>query len=124
MKNYIAQNLQGGGGSSVNKGISNSALGALGNNTGLQFFQQLIPAFIGLAFVAGAIVFFFMLVIGGLQWMTSGGDKAAVEGARGRLTQALIGIVVLFSAFAIIKVIENFFGISILAIDIGPFIIK
>jgi hypothetical protein len=79
---------------------------------------------IGLIFVAGAIIFFFMLLISGIQWITSGGDKTAVEGAKGRLTQALIGIVVLFSAFAIIKLVQGLFGINILSIDIGPLIIK
>jgi len=105
-------------------GITNPALGNLNSNNGLDFFQKLVPAAIGLIFVAGAIIFFFMLLIAGIQMITSGGDKAAVETARGRLTQALIGIVVLFSAFAIIKIIEGIFGISILTLDISPFIIK
>ena len=81
MKKYLAQatnpilkNAGGGGGGA----ISNPALGTLGNNTGLQFFQQLIPSLISLAFIAGAIIFFFMLVLAGIQWVSSGGDKAAV----------------------------------------------
>lgn len=106
--------------------ITNPALGNLDNpgNRGVGFFAQLIPSLIGLAFVAGAIIFFFMLVIGALQWIISGGDKAAVEAARGRISQALVGIIFLFASFVIVKLIENFFGISILTIDIGPFIIK
>lgn len=111
----------GGGGPA---GITNPALGSLSNNTGLSFFQQLIPALIGLAFVVGAIIFFFMIVLSGIQWVSSGGDKGATEAARGRLTQALIGIVILFAAFAIVKVVESVFGINILSIDLGPFIIK
>jgi hypothetical protein len=105
-------------------GITNPAIGNLNNNSGVQFFQKLIPSLIGLIFVAGAIIFFFMLLISGIQWITSGGDKTAVEGAKGRLTQALIGIVVLFSAFAIIKLVQGLFEINILSIDIGPLIIK
>ncbi|SRR5258708_3564698 len=112
--NYLAQ-------------INNPALGALGNtnaDSGINFFKQLIPSFIGLAFVVGTILFFFMLLFGSIQWITSGGDKAALEGARGRISQALIGIIVLFSVFAIIKLVEGFFGINILAIDIGLLKIK
>ncbi len=105
--------------------ITNPALGSeLNKNTGLSFVQQLIPSLIGLAFVAGALLFFFMLLVGAIQWITSGGDKASIEAARGRLGQALIGIVILFSVYALIKLIENFFGVSILALDIGPLIIK
>lgn len=115
MKNYLAD-------------ITNPALGPtlqsnLTNNGGVWFVQQLIPALIGLAFVAGAIIFFFMILISAIQWISSGGDKGAVEAARGRLSQALIGIVLLFAAFAIVKVIESVFGINILSIDIGPFTI-
>lgn len=104
--------------------ISNPALGKLNANDGLSFIQQLLPSLIGLAFVVGAVLFFFMLLIGAVQWISSGGDKAAIESARGRIGQALIGIVILFSVFAIIKLMENFFGISILTLDIGPLIIK
>ncbi len=111
MNNYIAQ-------------LTNPALGKLNANTGVSFFQQLIPSLIGLAFVAGSIVFFFMLMFGAIQWITSGGDKASVEAARGRITQALVGIIVLFGVFAIIKLVQDFFGLNILTIDIGPLIIK
>ncbi|HWA52309.1 MAG TPA: hypothetical protein VG895_04600 [Patescibacteria group bacterium] len=124
-KNLIAQAQGGSGGSGVsNGGITNPAIGSLNNNTGVGFVQELIPSLISLAFLAGAILFFFMLLIGGIQWVTSGGDKGAVEAARGRIAQALVGIVVLFSVFAIIKLIEGFFGINILTLDINPLIIK
>ena len=64
--------------------ISNPALGkTLNENTGVSFFQNLIPSVIGLLFVGGSILFFFMLVIGGIQWISSGGDKNALEAARG-----------------------------------------
>lgn len=106
-------------------GITNPALGPnLNANSGLEFFQKLIPAAIGIIFVVGVAIFFFMLLFAAIQWISSGGDKAAIETARGRLTQALIGIVLLFSVFAVIKVVESVFGISILTLDIGPFIIK
>ncbi|SRR5260221_9925444 len=126
MKNLLAQGAEKktGGAAVPPAGINNPALGSLNMNNGVSFFQKLIPSVIGLLFVGGSILFFFMLLIGAIQWISSGGDKGAVEAARGRLTQALIGIVVLFSAFAIIKLIEGFFGINILSIDIGPLTIK
>lgn len=92
--------------------------------SGLSFFQQLIPNLVTLAFVIGTIIFFFMLIMGAIQWMSSGGDKAAVEAARGRLTNALIGLVLLFSALAIVALIETFFHINILSIDISKLFIK
>lgn len=65
-----------------------------------------------LLIIAG-LVFFFMLVIGGLRWITSGGDKSATEGARNQITAALIGLVIVFSAWAIAQLLANVFGINI-----------
>jgi hypothetical protein len=84
----------------------------------------MLPNIVGLLFIIGAIVFFFMLLIGALQWISSGGDKGKLESARGRLTSAIVGIVILLGSFAIIKLIETFFGINILTLDIGSLIIQ
>ncbi len=88
------------------------------------FFSVLLPKIITLILIVGSIIFLFMLLIGGVQWISSGGDKGALEAAKGRITNALLGIVVLFAAFAIIKFIEYFFNVSILTLNIGPLIIQ
>jgi TRAP-type C4-dicarboxylate transport system permease small subunit len=82
-------------------------------NAGVTFLQKAIPAAIELGFVVGVVVFFFILIIGGIQWISSGGDKQAIETARGRVSNALIGIVILFAVFAIIQLISIFFNIKI-----------
>lgn len=89
-----------------------------------QFLAELLPNFVGLMFVVGTVFFIFMMLVGAVQWIMSGGDKAAIEGARGRITSALVGIILLFSTFALVKIIETFFGIDILTIDIGPLVIQ
>lgn len=105
--------------------VNNPALGDnLQSLTGLEFFQKLLPAAIGLLFVVGSLLFVFVFIIGAIQWMASGGEKGAVEAARGKISSALIGLVVLFSIIAIVLLVENFFGIHILTIDIGPLYIK
>lgn len=104
------------------QGITNPVIGELGKpgEGGGIFFSRGLPAAIGLIFVIGSLIFFFMLVWGAITWISSGGDKQALEGARGRITSALVGLVLLFAALAIIKFIESFFGINILTLDIGP----
>jgi len=89
------------------------------NLTGNQFFAKLLPALITLGFVVGATVFVFMLIMGAISWITSGGDKAQVEAARSRVTNAVVGIFILLSIFAIINLIELFFNIDITTIDLG-----
>lgn len=104
--------------------ITNPVLGGLGKETGQSFFAKAIPSAIGLAFVIGVLIFFFTIIIGAIQWISSGGDKQALESARGKISNALIGIIVLFATFAVIRLIQIFFGITILTIDIGPLIIQ
>lgn len=53
---------------------------------------------VGIA-VAVAVVF---LVLGGIQYMQSGGDKMAVEQARGKITGAVVGGVIAIAAYAVL----------------------
>jgi hypothetical protein len=82
------------------------------NLSGLEV-GSLVSALITLALVVAAIVFFFMLVIGGIRWIVSGGDKTQTEAARGQITAALIGLVIVFAAWAIGQILGTFFGIAI-----------
>jgi hypothetical protein len=108
MENYLAQQL------------GNPALGSgLKGQTGLSYFQKLLPNLVTLGFIAGALIFFFVMIAGAIQWITSGGEKTALEAARGKLTSAIVGLIILLAVFAIVKLIETFFGINILILDIG-----
>ena len=82
-------------------------------NPGVVFLQIILHNLIILFFIIAAVVFFFMLIWGGIQWMTAGGDKVATEAARGRITAALIGLVIVFSVYAILTLFETIFGFSL-----------
>ena len=73
----------------------------------------IVSGAISLVLILVALVFFFILVIGGLKWITSGGDEKKVAGARAQITNALIGLVIVFAAWAIMKLIGTVFGIDI-----------
>lgn len=83
-------------------------------------FPKVVAGLISFALVIASLIFFFMLIIGGIQWMLSGGDKAGTEAARGRITAALIGLVVVFSAWAIAQLINAMFGVNVLQFNITP----
>lgn len=105
--------------------VTNPLLGdGLNSLSGESFIGQFIPKTIGLLFVFGALAFFFMFLWGAISWILSGGDKAHVESAKGRITSALVGLVLMVSVFAIVGLIETFFNINILSIDIGPLVIQ
>ncbi len=82
---------------------------------------SILQGAIRLVLILAAIVFFFVLVIGGIQWITSGGDKAGTETARKRITNALIGLAIVFAAWAIIALIQALFGVNILNLQIPSF---
>lgn len=100
--------------------INNPAIPGLGTDP-VAFLDRFLSALVGLGLVAGAVIFLIMLILGGIQWITSGGDKVANENARRRVTNALIGVFLLFSLYGIINLVSCFFGVNFLKIDIGPF---
>jgi hypothetical protein len=63
--------------------------------------------------IAGILVFIY-LVWGGIQWITSGGDKSKTEEARSRITAALVGLAIVATAWAVIQLVSYFFGIDLL----------
>jgi hypothetical protein len=104
----------------TNPVLNQSLLGILSQeNPGLLFLQLLLHNIIILIFVIAALAFFFMFIIGGIQWITSGGDKTATESARGRITAALIGLVIVFLVYAILNLINTLLGFDLTKIDIS-----
>ena len=90
-----------------------------GNQDGATFFGTFIPRMVTLLFIVGSLAFFFMLLIGAVRWVISGGDKSSVEGARAQITQALTGLFIMVSIWAIAKLVQSVFGINILNIDLS-----
>ena len=80
---------------------------------------QIVSGLIKMSLVVAAVVFFFILVIGGIKWIASGGDKAQTESARNQITAALVGLVIVFAAWAIVALINAFFpGLNIFQLSI------
>lgn len=75
---------------------------------------NVIQAIIRFVLIFAFVVAFVMLLIGGIRWIMAGGDEKAVEKARNTITAALIGLVIILVAYAIIRVVESFFGLTIL----------
>ena len=67
---------------------------------------------------AAGIAFFIMLLFGGYQFMTSGGDPKAVGAARGTLTYAVIGIILVVSAWLILQLVGNITGANVTTIEL------
>jgi hypothetical protein len=74
---------------------------------------KLIGGVIGLVLVVSALAAFIFLIWGGVQWITSGGDKAGVEGAQHKIQAALLGLFIVFAAWAIMLVAGQFLGFDL-----------
>lgn len=94
-----------------------------GNFTNIEglTITALVSGLVRLAIIVAAVVFFFWLVLGGIRWIMSGGDKAKTEEARSQITAALVGLVIVFSAWAIAQLINTLFGFNILELNITKF---
>jgi hypothetical protein len=90
---------------------------------GLENIQvgNIIPAALRILLIAAAVVALVFLIIGGIKWITSGGDKAQVESARGTVTSALIGLMVVLAAWALLTLVSYFFGVNVTNFDIPTF---
>ena len=78
-------------------------------NNAITIVRGVVQFILVVAFIAA----FVFLLIGGVRWILAGGDEKAVAGARGTITAALIGLVIVLVAYAIIRLVEIFFNINI-----------
>ena len=72
--------------------------------------NKLITDLVNIAFVIAIILVFFYLIWGGIQWITSGGEKGKTEEARNKITAAVIGLIVLAAAYAILTLTLQLLG--------------
>lgn len=100
--------------------IDNPALqGSITGLTPQQFIAGLIRVMITGLLILSVLFFFFKLVTGGMAWINSSGEKVKLEQARGQILNAIIGLVVVFSSFAIVKLVESVFGVNITSFDLS-----
>lgn len=73
----------------------------------------LLAQVIGGLFLVGFITAFIFFITGAFHWITSSGDKGNLENARNKIIQALVGLIVLSSAWAVMTLIGDFLGIEL-----------
>lgn len=84
----------------VPSGIPKALQGGLADS-GTAFFQTIVNNLI----ILGSFFAVVMVIISGIQWIMSRGDPQKVASAKKRFTFAIIGLLVMLSAFFIVRVI-------------------
>jgi len=70
-------------------------------------FGSLMGRVLTIIVAIAGLILLIMLLWGAMEWITSGGDKGKVEKARNRITQSIIGMIVLAAVLAIFSLLQT-----------------
>ena len=73
-------------------------------------FTEMISFALQLIMVIGLLLVLFSLVMAGIEWITSGGDKGKTESARNRIVAAIVGIIILAASYALVQLVAYVLG--------------
>lgn len=96
-----------GGTNPLNKGAGGQPLGGVGS---------LVSLFINISFVIAGLILLFYFILGGIGMISSAGksDPQKAEQAKKSITSALIGFIVIFTAYWVVALIGQIFRIDII----------
>ena len=76
------------------------------------YFNNVIQTIFTIFFIVAVIYFIWHVIMAGYRLMDARGDTKKLEESQTDLTNAFIGIVIIFSIFAILKLLGIVFGIE------------
>lgn len=83
-------------------------------NPKLTSIGDIISVLLPYILVLAGLTLFILLIIGGFGLLTSGGSPDKMKTAQGKITSAVIGFVIIFISYWLMRILEIVFGISIL----------
>jgi len=78
----------------------------------------MISAAVNITLIIASVLFVFSILIGGIKFILSGGDREKSDNARRQIVNALIGVFVIFSAWALLNLLKEFYGVDLLTFEI------
>jgi len=75
---------------------------------------SLLSSLITTITVVGSLAFVVYFTMGGLKWITAGGDKGKVAEAQTSMTQAAIGLIAITASYFIVGIVGSVLGLDIL----------
>ncbi len=76
--------------------------------------EKLISNVLVVLTIVASIAFVLYFLLGGLNWITAGGDKSKIDKAKGMMTNGAIGMIVIAVSYAIVWIVGKALGIDIL----------
>lgn len=111
--------VQAGGGDVTNtRGLENPVVKGLAGSwlSGAEsgsLFYKILGGVLRFMMILGAVLVLINLTQAAIAWIGSGGDSSKVEKARGRMTDAIIGLILLSGSYAIWVFVKNFLGVDL-----------
>ena len=95
--------------------------GGSGDNTfaKLSSIPILFENILGAVTVLAGFAALMMLIFGGFRYIVAQGDPKAVQAARGTLTWAIVGLVMIIVAWLILAFLANFLGLPLTKFCLG-----
>lgn len=103
------------------KGLAGSGDFENPTNAG-DLFNRVLSGTIGILTIIAFVWFVFLVISGALGIMFSSGDKNAVATGAKKISNGLIGIVIIILAIALIRAISFLLGVDTIFLDPGKFI--
>lgn len=76
--------------------------------------EKLISNSLVVLTIISSVAFTLFFLLGGLNWITAGGDKGKIEKAKGMMTNGAIGIIVIAVSYAVVWIVGKALGIDVL----------
>jgi cytochrome bd-type quinol oxidase subunit 2 len=80
----------------------------------MESLSNIFSNVLGVMTIVGGLMFVLYFVLGGISWLTSGGEREKVEKAKKQMTNAAIGLIVVVASYAIAFIVGKVLGIEIL----------
>jgi hypothetical protein len=71
---------------------------------------QFFPSVWSILLTVALLIALFILILGAIQWITASDDKEKIASARSKIMAAIIGLVIVFLAWAIAGLLMGTFG--------------
>jgi hypothetical protein len=93
------------------EGLGRPGLEGIGAGEAPGILDDVLSIIIGTMTTIAAIWFVFQIIIGAYGWMSAGGDKAAVQNAQKKITNGLIGLIIVVAAIFILDFVGYLLGL-------------
>ncbi|MBU1104287.1 hypothetical protein L6255_04025 [Candidatus Parcubacteria bacterium] len=98
-----------------NNAIPN-AVPQTGSNTYTGNIESIISVIIGTITIIAGVALLLYLAMGAFTYMTAGGDEKAATKAKGMITDAVIGLIIVVASMTIATILLKIFGLDIKAL--------